>query len=311
MISILMTIYKEPFEWVEKAINSIANQTIDANLELVLVVDNPNYLAFDEVRKLVELKFDNSKIIVNKVNQGLVSSLNTAFHNSKGKYIARMDCDDISYQDRFKNELNFLKQNKLDFVASTIVLMSENETNIKDLSFSGYLLNEKLIKIQKKQNQFWHPTWFMKREVMSSLSGYRALPSVEDYDFVLRALLKGFKLGLLGNATVKKRFNKSSISETNNYKQTVYSDFLAKNFQNGQVADLSQLPSIDSSKEADFYHVKEMFSNRNNLALRDKVKLVNQLFLNSEGRRILGATIRQRYQVKVLLKMKAIEKLLK
>ena len=48
------------------------------------------------------------KIIGYKENKGLSNALNYCLTFSKGKYIARMDADDISYQNRFEKQIAFL-----------------------------------------------------------------------------------------------------------------------------------------------------------------------------------------------------------
>lgn len=301
-----MTTYNEPLKWIEKSIDSISKQTVDEDLELVLVIDNPNYPFIKEVKIIVESNFDNNIIIVNKVNKGLVESLNIAFSQATGNYIARMDSDDIALKDRLDMELTFLRNNKLDFVASAIILISEEEQQIKDLSFSGNLRGLYLKHIQSKQNQFWHPTWLMKRKVMEDLCGYRSISSVEDYDFVLRALSSNFQLGLLGNATVQKRFNRLSISEVNNYKQSLYTKWLLKEYNSGNQADLNELPAINRQSEKQFYEIKKMLTNRKKLSMKYKVYLFRNLIFNSEGRHILSSILIQKYQIKVLNTVKNV-----
>ncbi|WP_349531154.1 glycosyltransferase [Leuconostoc mesenteroides] len=301
-----MTVYKEPLNWVEKALYSISDQNIDEALELVLVIDNPNYRYISNIKHIVQSSFDKNIIIVNDVNKGLVESLNIAFSHATGNYIARMDCDDISFLGRFNEELTFLKNNNLDFVASSIILISEEEHQLADLSFSGSLSGKYLNCVQGKQNQFWHPTWLMKRKVMKDLHGYRAIPSVEDYDFVLRALSNNFRLGLLGKATVKKRFNRLSISEMDNYRQSVYTQWLLKKYNSGEQAELKNLPVINKKKELRFYEVKKMLATRKKMTIASKVLLLVKMVSITEGRYILKSIFVQRYQIKGLNFIKKI-----
>lgn len=295
-----MTVYKEPLKWVKKALDSISNQNIDEALELVLVIDNPNYRYINIIKHIVQSSFDKNIIIVNDVNKGLVESLNIAFSHATGNYIARMDCDDISFLGRFNEELTFLKNNNLDFVASSIILISEEEHQLADLSFSGSLSGKYLNCVQGKQNQFWHPTWLMKRKVMKDLHGYRSIPSVEDYDFVLRALSNNFRLGLLGKATVKKRFNRLSISEMDNYRQSVYTRWLLEKYNSGEQAELKNLPVINKKKELRFYEVKKMLATRKKMTTASKVLLLVKMVSITEGRYILKSIFVQKYQIKGL-----------
>lgn len=102
-----MSVYKEPFEWVEESINSILRQTF-TNFEFLIVNDNP------ENRELTEFlcRFENldNRIIIlkNSENIGLTKSLNKAIEYAKGEYIARMDADDISMPDRLDSQVAFM-----------------------------------------------------------------------------------------------------------------------------------------------------------------------------------------------------------
>lgn len=309
MISVLMTVYNESIDWVSQAIRSIKQQTTIIELELVIVVDNPNYEFIEDLKQLVKKNFSKNVIIINEINKGLVNSLNTAFRHSHGEYIARMDSDDISLPERFEKEFAFLQKSKLDFVASSIVLVSEHNKGIKDMSFSGNLEGKSLNCVQRTHNEFWHPTWFMKREVMQSLAGYRALFGVEDYDFVLRAILCGFKLGLMGEATLKKRFNKISISELNTYKQFVYSKWLIHEFKDGREAAIDELPIINVKEERKFINLKHMLTNRHNLTLIGKINFFKSFVFYRNGYILIKNIILQKLQIKVLVHLKGFLKL--
>ncbi|WP_404821278.1 glycosyltransferase [Lactiplantibacillus carotarum] len=65
MISILMTVYKEPWDWVRKSLDSINSQTFK-DFELILVVDNPNYQYVDLLRNYLQKKFNKYHLIINK-----------------------------------------------------------------------------------------------------------------------------------------------------------------------------------------------------------------------------------------------------
>ncbi len=44
-------------------------------------------------------------------NKGLTVTLNEAFAQSRGKYLARMDCDDVALPDRFTKQVELLDAN--------------------------------------------------------------------------------------------------------------------------------------------------------------------------------------------------------
>lgn len=107
-ISVVMSVYKEPIEWLECSINSILNQTF-FDYEFIIVVDDPdNQEAINYIRKKAE-EDKRILLLVNEKNVGLTKSLNKGLKIAKGKYIARMDADDISHLDRFEKQFTFME----------------------------------------------------------------------------------------------------------------------------------------------------------------------------------------------------------
>ena len=95
LVSVIMGVYNQ---WDEKilreAVSSILNQSYD-NLEFIIWDDG----SCDEAAKIVQdLKELDERIVVMRrlENKGLAFSLNECILHANGKYIARMDADDVS-----------------------------------------------------------------------------------------------------------------------------------------------------------------------------------------------------------------------
>ena len=110
-VSIIMSVYNEIETEVELSINSILNQTY-LNLEIIIVIDNPNNEALIKKIKKYSEKDNRIKCIYNDKNIGLANSLNKGLKISTGDYIARMDADDISYPLRIEKQVEYLEKNK-------------------------------------------------------------------------------------------------------------------------------------------------------------------------------------------------------
>lgn len=85
-------------EFVEKAINSVLNQTYD-NFELLIVDDGST----DGTSEVISKFKSNPKIrVIRQKNKGTAGARNTGLHLASGDYIAFLDSDDIYTNERLK-----------------------------------------------------------------------------------------------------------------------------------------------------------------------------------------------------------------
>lgn len=103
-ISVLMPVYNVE-AYIGEAVESILAQTF-TNFELIILDD----CSTDKTSDIVST-FSDSRIryIKQPRNLGLSENLNTGIRMARGKYIARMDGDDISLPDRLKTQIDFLE----------------------------------------------------------------------------------------------------------------------------------------------------------------------------------------------------------
>jgi len=227
LVSVIMSVYKEPIEWVKESIDSILNQTYK-NIEFIIVLDNPEYY---EVKKLLfdyQNKDERIKILINNKNEGLIFSLNKALSVANGKYIARMDADDISHKERLEKQLNYLLKNNLDLIGSNVNLFNENGIFFT----TDKLLTHKYIKklLSKGTIGIIHPTFFVKKEVYDKLNGYSKALHVEDKEFLARVICNGFKVGNIKDVLLDYRYNDKSITKTNAIYVYIMGEYVTKVF---------------------------------------------------------------------------------
>ncbi|MCY9804041.1 glycosyltransferase [Vibrio scophthalmi] len=104
-VSVVLSVYNGG-AYISKAIESILCQSYK-NFEFIIIDDGSS----DESLNIIEYyeKNDERIKIVSRANKGLVYSLNEGMLLAKGKYIARMDADDISIPTRFEEQVKVLE----------------------------------------------------------------------------------------------------------------------------------------------------------------------------------------------------------
>lgn len=104
-VSIIMSVYNEENHILE-CMESILNQTYSC-FECIIIDD----ASTDRTAELLsEIRDSRIKVYYNKKNRGLTVNLNRAMTLAKGKYIVRMDADDIATSDRIGRQVLFMEQ---------------------------------------------------------------------------------------------------------------------------------------------------------------------------------------------------------
>lgn len=191
-ISVIMSVFNEENYLIIDSVESILNQSYE-NLEFIIVLDNPNNNEAYKLLKEYANKDTRVKLIINENNIGLTESLNKALKIASGEYIARMDADDISLSNRLEIQLNYMKNNPdIDLIASNAIIIDNNKVELYRTNNYGNSIN-KCRKAIEYKNVFIHPSWMFKKEILKKLIQYNEVPKAEDYDFVCRLNLNGYK----------------------------------------------------------------------------------------------------------------------
>ena len=128
-VSVLMSFYKEPLEWIRLAVESIMNQTF-TDFEFIIICDNPEYTEGIDYIERIAKEDGRIKLMVNPENIGLTRSLNAGIGLCSGQYIARMDADDISLGHRLERQVAFLDSHPEISVCASDVHVIDNDGKI-------------------------------------------------------------------------------------------------------------------------------------------------------------------------------------
>ena len=103
-VSVVMAVYNTQ-EYVSDAIESILCQTYN-DFEFIIIEDGSS----DDSLNIIQSYSDpRIKVIRNKENLKLIKSLNLGLQKACGRYIIRMDADDVSRPDRIEKQVNYME----------------------------------------------------------------------------------------------------------------------------------------------------------------------------------------------------------
>ena len=129
-ISAIMSVYNGE-AYLKEAIDSVINQTF-VDWELIIINDCSTDSTEDILSAFAE-KDERIKVYTNEVNMKLPASLNRAISLCSGKYIARMDADDICLPDRFEKQYRFMEDNKDVSLSSCRFMTMKNGVSLVSL----------------------------------------------------------------------------------------------------------------------------------------------------------------------------------
>lgn len=204
-ISVIMGIYNCE-RTLKQSIESIINQSYK-DWEFIICDDGSTDNTY-KIAKLYEEKYcDKIKVLKNSENKGLNYTLNKCLEKAVGKYIARMDGDDISLLKRFETQVKVLEQNKdIDIVSSRMIHFDEySEWDGKRLK--EYPEKEDLI----YGTPFCHAACMVRSNAIKKVGGYsdnKMFLRVEDYHLWMKMYQMSFRGMNIQEALYKMRDDK-------------------------------------------------------------------------------------------------------
>lgn len=115
-------------KFLDQSISSILNQTF-SDFEFIIVDD----ASTDKSWKIIKSYAKKDKRIIaikNKINLGVSLTSNIAISQAQGKFLARMDADDISFADRLQKQLDFLQKNNSVVAVGGQCIVIDSQDNV-------------------------------------------------------------------------------------------------------------------------------------------------------------------------------------
>lgn len=170
-------------KYLQKALESILRQTFK-DFELIVIDDGST----DSTEEIIKSYKDQRIVYIkNSSNKGLSISFNIGIRVARGRFIARMDADDISTVDRFEKQVTFLeKYENIDIVGSSVILIDKDGKKLKKIGRPTIHAN---IKWQSLfSTPMFHPTTMARAETLKNNPYDENLGNSEDYELWSRLL---------------------------------------------------------------------------------------------------------------------------
>lgn len=205
LVSILMPVYKTA-PYLREAMDSMLSQTF-TDFELIVLDD----CSPDDAAAIMDT-YSDPRIVRYKgeKNAGLSNVLNVGIGLARGKYIARMDSDDISLPNRLQVQVDYLETHpEIDLVSVGMRLFgAKEEVWIRELNPEKVKINALFHSPILHASSVWCKGSFEKQ----GLRFRQEMVPAEDYDLWTRALVKGLKLVNLPDVLYKYRMHPSQAT---------------------------------------------------------------------------------------------------
>jgi len=216
-VTVLMSVYNGE-KFLRESIESILGQTF-TNFEFIIVDDGSTDSSNEIIRS-----YDDPRICLaeNEKNIGLAKSLNKGIDLCRGKYIARMDADDISLSKRIEKQILFMDQNPTVGVCGSWVNYSRSgkKTVLRSPSDPEEIKANLFFK-----NIIFHPTVIFRKELPSGDSVSYNENYLRSQDYELWARISHLSnISNIDEVLVEHRSHENAIYKTDREGQIKFAD---------------------------------------------------------------------------------------
>jgi len=241
LISVVMSVYNEE-KYIRESLESILNQTV-GDFEIVIFDDCStdrtaeiiHEIAREDAQNLSDegvaesqdesdvsgqLYGSRIRLFVNDTNNGLTVNLNRGLKLARGKYIARMDGDDISLPERFEKQIEYLEKHP-----DTYLVSCQTETfGAENMVWRMEATPEVLRVMMFVRPVLAHPGFMMRSELINEGLLYdESYRSAQDYNLAARVAAV-HNIGVVSPVLLRYRAHASQVSSKSGGKQFANAD---------------------------------------------------------------------------------------
>jgi glycosyltransferase involved in cell wall biosynthesis len=204
-ISVIIPVFNSG-KFLHEALDSILWQTY-ADFELIVIDDGSSDNSKEIIRSYSDPRI---RFYSNDKNSGLPYTLNKGIDLVTGKFIARMDGDDIALPSRFEKQVQYLYDHPEVAMIDTIMEYIDEQGNKLNRYNSTALEFEQVYRLMPRINCLGHSSIMIRTEI---LKAYRYKPVAnEDYDLWLRMLADGLLIHKIKEPLLQYRVHTASYT---------------------------------------------------------------------------------------------------
>ncbi len=208
-VTIITGIYNNS-NTLHEALDSIINQTF-TDWQMILCDDGSSDNTYEIAQQYAEKYPEKFVVIKNEKNMGLNVTLNRCLSLATGKYIARMDGDDISLPERLQKEYDFLENNP-EYSIVSVPMKYFDDNGVFMEGRGGKVPNPNML---PRGTIIPHAPSMVKKEAFDAVGGYsedKKLLRVEDWHLWIKMYSLGYKAYILDQALYMMRDDRNAFS---------------------------------------------------------------------------------------------------
>ena len=262
-VSIIMPCYNSE-KYIEKAIQSVLEQTY-RNFELIIIDDDSTDKTWEIIEQYAKKDFRVICTRKTENEKGISKSMNKGIEMARGKYITRMDSDDIIIPEKILRQVQFLDENEEYGICSVNIAMMDNLGNI---------YNENVYPEQKVPSEWtflWTnpvpnaPCMYRTSIIKGNNITFSNLRTAEDYDF-LEKLITKTKVYMINLPLYYYRYNEKSTYNRNRI----------ETFKNSLDISKKYYKEVTKKNAPDFYKFLTWFYTNEDEPIIEDVQVINE-----------------------------------
>ncbi|MCO8120565.1 glycosyltransferase [Stieleria sp. TO1_6] len=207
-VSVVMSVHNGQ-DYLDAAVQSVLSQTY-RDFEFLIIDDGSSDRSPAILREFSSR--DNRVRVISQANTGLTRALNRGIESARGRFVARMDADDLCEPSRFAEQTQFLDDNPSCVAVGCQLSLIDPDGDFLAYRNAPQTHDDIVSRLLNGIGAIPHPSAMIRRETLCAVGGYREeFQFAQDLDLWLRLSEQG-SLANLDKPLLRYRLHCSSLT---------------------------------------------------------------------------------------------------